>query len=161
MRWACKLSLHTKIHSLTDVAVVSRKLFLDRSVGETDRCQLHLHCSCLNVYSIHRLRVVSYKPIPHPTEAVSDDYHQRETPCTPVLPQKVVVEGFPTMHQVKKCGFFYQTFPLLSNTDTEDHTLFAQSTPLNNFVVPIFNINWIINNNIVDIWKNCKVLCTI
>lgn len=107
-----QLSLLTHGHSLSDVAVVPLELSLDCPVGTTDR-KRQLTSNFLNRSS---LICVLYKPVSHATEAVSDDYHQRKMLCTPVLPQKVVVQGFPTMHQVKECGLGRQTLPLLQDT---------------------------------------------
>lgn len=53
-----------------------------------------------NIPSIYDL----YKPFFHTSEAVSDYFYQRKTLCTPVLPEKIVVQGFSAVHQVEDSG---------------------------------------------------------
>lgn len=96
-----QLSLVTHRHSLTYVAVVPLELSLDGPVDATNKKNLSL----VNFSNILFIMNVQYKPVPHATETVTNDGHQRKTLCTPVLPQKVVVQRFPTMHQIKECGF--------------------------------------------------------
>lgn len=61
--------------------------------------------------SIHDL----YKPLLNVIEAVSNYFYQRQALFTPVLPEEVVVQGFPTVHQVKDSGLSCQTLPLLQS----------------------------------------------
>lgn len=110
--WTRQLSLLTYSHSLSDVAVVPLELSLDCPAGTTKR-KHQLSSNSLNIISLVH---VLYEPVPHAIEAVPNDYHQRKTSCTPVLPQKVVVQGFPTMHQVKECGLSHQALALLHKT---------------------------------------------
>lgn len=126
--WTRQLCLHTHRHSLSNVAVVPLELPLNCPVGATDR-KRHLTSHHITHYS-HLLNIIStihvwYKPVPHAIEAVSNDYHQRKTSRTPILPQKVVVQGFPTMHQVKECGLSRQTLPLLHSTVRQNAVVFA------------------------------------
>lgn len=61
--------------------------------------------------SIHDL----YKPLLNVIEAVSNYFYQRQALFTPVLPEEVVVQGFPTVHQVKDSRSSCQTLPLLQS----------------------------------------------
>lgn len=74
-----------------------------------------------------------YKPLINVIEAVSNYFYQRQALFTPVLPEEVVVQGFPTVHQVKDSGSSRQTLPLLQShnrtrnfTDIPDFGVFLK-----------------------------------
>lgn len=105
---AAKLNLVTHRHGLSDVAVVPTELPLSRPVEVTVTAHLQLHKQ-----HQHHSTQEPYKPVPHAGEAVSNNRQARKTLRTPILPQQVVVQGLPTMHQVKERGPGCQTLSFL------------------------------------------------
>lgn len=105
---AAQPDLVTHRHGLGDVAVVPTELPLSRPVEATVTDYLQLHKQ-----HQHHPSQEPYKPVPHAGEAVSNNRQARKTLRTPILPQQVVIQGLPTMHQVEERGPGCQTLSFL------------------------------------------------